>query len=200
VTALNAHGVHEVRVLTRRGVAAVGSPIHSVRITQLDHDPGPPHRSYAVTERGRVPLSALLADADIVVNCILQDISAPLMFLTLADLESFRSGSLVVDVSCDEGMGFEWARPTTFEDPMFTVADKVDYYAVDHSPSYLWNSATWENSEALLPFLPIVLAGPDAWDDDETITRAIELRDGHIVNPAILSFQGRAAEYPHPVR
>ena len=66
----------------------------------------------------------------------------------------FRRGSLIVDVSCDEGMGFEWARPTTFDDPMFTVADRVDYYAVDHSPSYLWNSATWENSEALLPFLP----------------------------------------------
>ena len=31
VTALNAHGVHEVAVLTNRGVAAVGSPIHSVR-------------------------------------------------------------------------------------------------------------------------------------------------------------------------
>ena len=200
VTALNAHGVHEVRVLTRRGVAAVGSPIHSVRITQLDHDPQPPYLSYAVTERGRVPLAAVLADADIVVNCILQDTSAPLMFLTLADLEGFRPGSLIVDVSCDEGMGFEWARPTTFEDPMFTVADKVDYYAVDHSPSYLWNSATWENSEALLPFLPIVLSGPDAWDGDETISRAIEVRDGHIVNPAILSFQGRAAEYPHPVR
>ena len=36
---------------------------------------------------------------------------------------------------------------------MFTVGGHVDYYAVDHSPSYLWNSATWEISEALLPFL-----------------------------------------------
>ena len=32
VTALAAHGVHEVAVLTQRDVAAVGSPIHSVRI------------------------------------------------------------------------------------------------------------------------------------------------------------------------
>jgi alanine dehydrogenase len=95
-------------------------------------------------------------------------------------------------------MGFEWARPTTFDDPMFTVADTVDYYAVDHSPSYLWNSATWENSEALMPFLPIVLAGPEAWDADETISRAIEIRDGRVVNPAILEFQGRAVEPPHP--
>ena len=39
VTALNAHGIHQVAVLTNRGVAAVGSPIHSVRIRQFDHDP-----------------------------------------------------------------------------------------------------------------------------------------------------------------
>jgi len=199
VTALNAHGVHDVRVLTNRGVAAVGSPIHSVRITQFDHDSEPPHASHAITERGRVPLAKLLADADIVVNCTLQDTSAPLTFLTLADLDLFRRGSLVVDVSCDEGMGFEWARPTTFDDPMFRVADRVDYYAVDHSPSYLWNSATWENSEALLPFLPVVMGGPDCWDAEEPIRRAIEIRDGRVVNPAILTFQGRHGEFPHAV-
>jgi alanine dehydrogenase len=106
---------------------------------------------------------------------------------------------VIVDVSCDEGMGFEWARPTTFEEPMFEVGHHVAYYAVDHSPSYLWNSATWENSEALLPFLPVVLGGEEYWDQDETIHRAIEIRSGRIVNPAILRFQGRSEEHPHPV-
>jgi alanine dehydrogenase len=95
-------------------------------------------------------------------------------------------------------MGFCWARPTTFTDPMFTVGDGVHYYGVDHSPSYLWNSATWENSEALIPFLRPVLDGPIAWDADQTIQRAIEIWDGVIQNPAILAFQHRSAEYPHP--
>ena len=199
VTALNAHGIHEVTVLTNRGVAAVGSPIHSVRISQFDHDLEPPHLSHVITERGRLPLAPFLASADIIVNCTLQDTEAPLMFLSTADLALFRRGTLIVDVSCDLGMGFEWARPTTFDEPMFTVGDGVAYYGVDHSPSYLWNSATWENSEALLPFLPIVLAGPDAWDGDETVQRAIEIREGRIQNPAILSFQGRSAEHPHLV-
>jgi alanine dehydrogenase len=94
-------------------------------------------------------------------------------------------------------MGFSWAVPTTFDDPMFTVGDRVHYYAVDHSPSYLWNSATWENSLALIPFLRPVLEGADAWEADETLSRAIEIRDGHVVNPAILAFQGRGAAYPH---
>ena len=78
------------------------------------------------------------------------------------------------------------------------VGDNVLYYAVDHSPSYLWNSATWENSNALIPFLRPVLEGAAAWDAEETLSRAIEIRDGRIINPAILAFQGRSPEPPHP--
>ncbi|RYC13844.1 N(5)-(carboxyethyl)ornithine synthase [Nocardioides zhouii] len=198
VTALKAHGVGDVAVLTTRGVAAVGSPIHSVRIRQFDHDPDGAGIS-VITDRGREPLAAYLAENDIVVNCTLQDTAAPLTYLQTDDLADFRNGSLIVDVSCDEGMGFSWAVPTTFDDPMFTVGGRVHYYAVDHSPSYLWNSATWENSEALLPFVERVLSGPEAWDESETLSRAIEIRDGRICNPAILAFQGRSAEHPYPV-
>ncbi|MGZ8769952.1 MAG: alanine dehydrogenase [Aeromicrobium sp.] len=119
VTALNAHGIHDVKVLTSRGVAAVGSPIHSVRIVQFDHDDNDPFLSQVITSRGRVPLAPFLAEHDIVVNCTLQDPNAPWTYLQTEDLDAFRAGSLIVDVSCDEGMGFSWARPTSFAEPMF---------------------------------------------------------------------------------
>ncbi|MCE3292194.1 MAG: alanine dehydrogenase [Arthrobacter sp.] len=199
VTALNAHGIHDVQVLTNRGVAAVGSPIHSVRITQFDHDDQAPFLSQVITERGRVPLAPFLADSDIVVNCTLQDPNNPLTYLQTEDLAEFSPGSLIVDVSCDEGMGFSWAKTTTFAEPMFAVGDNIDYYAVDHSPSYLWNSSSWEISEALLPFLETVMSGPAAWQDSETISRAIEIRDGVVLNADVLKFQRRGANHPHPV-
>lgn len=207
VTALNAHGVHDVDVLTGRDVAAVGSPIHSARIVQYDQDdedevePGAafdPRRSHALTDEGRVPLAGFLAEHDIIVNCVLQDPDAPLTFLIEEDLALLQPGSLIIDVSCDLGMGFSWARPTGFDDPTFVVGDNVTYYGVDHSPSYLWNSATWEISEALLPFLPTVLQGPDAWHADATLSRAIEIEAGRIRNPGILSFQHRSPEHPYP--
>lgn len=197
VTALNAQGIHDVQVLTNRGVAAVGSPIHSVRIAQFDHDDQAPFLSQVITDRGRVPLAPFLAESDIVVNCTLQDPNSPLTYLRQEDLAAFRPGSLIVDVSCDEGMGFSWARSTTFADPMFKVGENIDYYAVDHSPSYLWNSSSWEISEALLPFLETVIAGPEAWKDNDTITRAIEIREGVILNKDVLQFQLREPEYPH---
>jgi alanine dehydrogenase len=184
VRALSALGISDVTVLTQRPTSAVASPFASVKMRRFK--PGQ-------------PLAEDLAKHDIVVNCILQNTENPLIFVANEDLDRFKPGSLFVDVSCDEGMGFEWARPTTFTDPMFCVGDGLHYYAVDHSPSFLWNSATWENSEALLEYLPVVMSGPAAWSTNETIERAIEIREGVIQNPRIISFQGRSATFPYDI-
>jgi alanine dehydrogenase len=198
VRGLSALGISDVTVLTQRSVAAVASPFASVVMQHFERDPAHPRRVLALEAPDPGPLAEVLAQYDVIVNCVLQDTDEPLMFVMDEDLPRFAPGTLFVDVSCDEGMGFEWARPTSFAEPLLAVGDGLHYYAVDHSPSYLWNSATWENSEALLEYLPAVMAGPAAWEADETIRRAIEIRDGRIENPRILSFQGRSATYPHP--
>jgi alanine dehydrogenase len=197
VTALFALGVHDVTVLTHRSVSAVAAPIAPARLVHYDRDPARPGRTLALNRPESESVAEFLAEHDIVVNCILQDTDEPLMFVMDDELALFRPGSLLIDVSCDEGMGFEWARPTSFADPMFTVGAGVRYYAVDHSPSYLWDSATWEISEAVIPFLGSIMSGEQAWDEDQTIQRAIEIRAGVVQNPRILSFQSRATTYPH---
>jgi alanine dehydrogenase len=196
ISILHGLGVHDIDVLTHREVAAVAAPIHSVQMTHFDSD-GTTNVSHAITPTGPVPLATFLAGHDIIVNCVLQDTSAPLTFLSSDDLDTLAPDTLIVDVSCDEGMGFSWAQPTTFDNPIFSVGRRALYYGVDHSPSYLWNAATWEISEALLPFLATIITGPAAWDANPTIRRAIEIRHGVIQNPAILSFQGRSPRHPH---
>jgi alanine dehydrogenase len=145
-----------------------------------------------------VDLTEKLTQADIVVNGLLQDPNRPLTYMTESDTRQMRPGSLIIDVSCDEGMGFTFARPTTFEAPVLHIG-RVIYYAVDHTPSFLWDSATKEISDAILPYLPAIMAGPESWDADETIRRAIEIRSGTVINQQILSFQHRAKAYPHLV-
>jgi len=197
VTALFALGVHDVTVLTHRSVPAVAAPIAPARLVHYELDPQRPSRALAINGSRRTPVADFLAAHDLVVNCILQDTDHPLVFVHDVELDGFAPGSLIIDVSCDAGMGFEWARPTSFADPMFTVGNGVHYYAVDHTPSYLWNSATWEISEALIPFLATVMAGDRAWDGAPTIRHAIEIRNGVVHNPKILSYQSRAAAFPH---
>lgn len=197
LTVLHALGITDVRVLSSRPVSSIDSPSGPVPVLRLDRDETAAERNHVRTDEGSEPVAPFLARSDIVVNCTLQDPNAPVTYVRTEDLDAFQPGSLIVDVSCDEGMGFSWARPTSFAEPMFEVGDHVRYYAVDHSPSYLWDSATWEISAALLPHLATVLAGPTGWEGNETISRAIEIRDGTIVNPAILEFQDRSPEYPH---
>ncbi len=197
VAALLALGVHDITVLTHRSVPAVAAPSPPARLVHYERNPEHPHRAVALDSSGSQPVAEFLAGYDIVVNCVLQDTDEPLMFVTAAELELLSRDSLLIDVSCDEGMGFEWARPTSFADPIVTVGDGVHYYAVDHSPSYLWNSATWEISEALIPFLATVMSGAAAWQADPTIRRAIEIRNGVVQNPKILSFQSRSSAFPH---
>lgn len=197
ITGLNAIGISEVIALTMRGVTTVASPIPGV---ELDHMLRRDDGTIVVdTEDGETPIATFLAGFDVIVNCVLQDTDNPMMFVVNGEIDEFSTGTLIVDVSCDRGMGFEFAEPTSFAHPMFMVGNGVAYYAVDHSPSYLWNSATWGISEALIPFLPTVMGGPHAWAGDVTIQRAIEIRDGVVENPKILSFQGRSGPYPHLV-
>ena len=197
VHALQAMGFDSIRVFTDRDSPEVRDPVAGVEYRHFaeDADGG----LVAVDTDGELhPFIEELASADIIVNGVLQDTEHPLMFVGESQVGRLKPGCWIIDISCDEGMGFPFARPTSFADPMFEVGG-VHYYAVDHTPSYLWNSASWEISKSLLPYLPVVMRGPDSWDSDQTIRRAIEIRDGRILNSMILSFQAREAEFPHPV-
>ena len=79
---------------------------------------------------------------------------------------------------------------------MFNIG-RVDYYAVDHTPSYLWESASRSVSAALIVHLPAVLAGHESWQQNETIREAVNIDAGVIQKSTILSFQKRRPAYPH---
>ena len=198
--ALIGRGFSDITALTLRPPHLVADQRFGVRYGRMQRgdDDGPMTSTFPDGRSG--PLIETLTGADLIVNGTLQDPEHPLMFVTEGEVDQLRSRSLIVDVSCDRGMGFPFARPTSFNDPMFTVGPGVHYYAVDHTPSYLWEAASWEISEALLPYLADVLEGPDGWSGNETLRRAIEIEDGVVRNPVILSFQGREESYPHAPR
>jgi len=195
IRALQARGIQDITVFTQRHYFLVADQMAGVNYFQFDEDEAGNLLSLRPDQQSR-PFVEELVDADIIVNGILQDTDHPLMFVPEAQNDRLKSGCLIVDISCDEGMGFSFAKPTTFEKPIFQ-AHQVYYYAVDHTPSYLWNSTSWEISNSLTPYLPIVMGGAEEWKKSETIRRAIEIKEGVIQNPKILSFQNRSEEYPH---
>ena len=199
IYALISRGVGDIRVYTLRPTWAVHDKIIGCRYGQIvDVDAG---KSLSIVEEDGVrrPLADALAETNVIVNGILQDTDRPLMFMGAGEEERLAPGTLIVDVSCDLAMGFPFARPTSFERPTFAAA-LATYYGVDHTPTYLWRSASWELSRAVVAFIEAVMNGPETWNKNETIHRAIEIRDGVIQNDKITRFQNREAEYPHQVR
>jgi N5-(carboxyethyl)ornithine synthase len=138
-----------------------------------------------------------LSSADIICNGILQDTNKPITFIAEHEITKLKPRSIIIDISCDEGMGFSFARATSFKAPVFQVGENITYYSVDHTPTYLWSAASREISKALLPYLAIVAAGEKAWQEEPTINRAIDIRNGIIENQNILLFQRRKREYPY---
>jgi len=198
VYALQGQGFQDITVYTGRVATDVSDQLPGVKFKQMKNDDS--GNLFAVESDGFTrPFSEALSDVQIIVNGTLQDTDHPKMFVSAQDADKLMKSTLIIDISCDEGMGFWCAKPTSFEHPMFEVVGKF-YYAVDHSPSYYWNSASWEISEALIPFLSIVMSGSKVWEKNKTISKSIEIRNGVIQNPKILSFQKRANEYPHKHR
>ena len=195
VYALQGQGYRDITVYTERPSTEVRDQLPGISFKQMKND-GSGNMLVVESDGSTRPFAEVLSDVQIIVNGTLQDTDHPKMFVPAHDADKLMKGTLIIDISCDEGMGFWCAKPTSFEHPMFEIASKF-YYAVDHSPSFYWESASWEISEALLPFLPTVIEGPDKWKKNKTILKSIEIRNGVIQNPKILSFQNRHKEYPH---
>ena len=197
IYALKARGFRDIAILIQRPDHEVREEVldcHYVRIREGNEGEA---RMLVVEHDGTErPLIDLISESDIIVNGTLQDPDQPMLFVSKEERSCLKPDCLIIDVSCDEGMGFYFAKPTTFKNPMFKVG-MVDYYAVDHTPSYLWESASRSISAALIVHLPTVIEGHESWQQNETIRRAVNIDAGVIHNPTILSFQKRHPDYPH---
>ena len=197
IYALKSHGFRDITICIQR-------PDHEVREEILDvnyvriREGGPGEaRMVTIDHDGTVhPLSDLIRESEIIINGTYQDTDNPINFVTENEKDTLKAGSLIIDVSCDEGMGFYFAKPTSFKEPILNI-ENVHYYAVDHTPSYLWESASRSISAALIVYLPTILGGHSSWMNDPTIRKAINIDKGVIVKESVLTFQNRMPNYPH---
>ena len=197
IYALKAHGFRDITICIQRPDHEVREEVLDCNYVRIRAGSEGEARMMVVEHDGTVrPLTDLISEADILVNGTFQDTENHIDFVTEAESTCLKPNSLIIDVSCDEGMGFFFARPTTFKNPIFKY-ETIDYYSVDHTPSYFWESATRSISAALIVYLPAVLAGRDSWNKNETIRQAINIDGGVIKNTSILSFQNRDPDYPH---
>ena len=200
IYALKSHGFRDITICIQRPDHEVREEVLDVHYARIrkgnDNEPRLLLVEHDGSER---PLLDLISESEIIINGTFQDTDDPINYVNENEKSKLNPGTLIIDVSCDEGMGFYFAKPTSFKRPLISV-DKIDYYAVDHTPSYFWESASRSISAALVVHIPSVIEGRASWKQSQTIQNAINIDKGVIVKDNILRFQNREVSYPHKVK
>lgn len=101
------------------------------------------------------------------------------------EIGAMRRGSVIVDVSIDQGGCFETSRPTSHEDPVYEE-EGVIHYCVPNIPSMVANTASRALSAVLQPYVLQLVAGVDAaLAVDGPLRRGLNVRAGEVVHPAV---------------
>ncbi|NLH64096.1 MAG: alanine dehydrogenase [Erysipelotrichaceae bacterium] len=193
IYALQGHGINRIKVITMRPSHVVSDRIPGLQYMQMQKQTDGTFMIRNSSNRW-TPIIDELTQTDIIVNGVIQDPTNPSIFIQDHEIKCFTKECLIIDISCDNKMGFSFAHPTDFSHPICQIGN-ILYYAVDHIPTLLWNSATWEISTSLLPYLPDFVQKKE----NPVLKRATDMRHGIILNKDILAFQNRSHHYPYTV-
>ena len=105
-----------------------------------------------------------------------------------------RSGSVVVDISIDQGGCFETSHVTTHSAPTYVVDDVV-HYCVGNMPGAVPRTSTYALTNVTLPYvLAIAGAGVEqAVHEDPALALGVNTWDGAITNGGVAAATGTTA-------
>lgn len=91
-------------------------------------------------------------DYDIIINCVLWDVNRKDHIIYEKDINKFKKGTLIIDISCDNNGAIEFGKTTTMEKPIIDYG-RIAYYAVDHTPSLLYKTVSIELSKNIVKYI-----------------------------------------------
>jgi alanine dehydrogenase len=119
------------------------------RLRQLDHQFGSGLTTIFATQTA---VEECVRRADLVIGAVLVPGRATPRVVERNLLSQMNPGSVVVDVSIDQGGCFETSHPTTFDQPTYVVDDIV-HYCVSNMPAAVPRTAAYALNNATLPFI-----------------------------------------------
>jgi alanine dehydrogenase len=176
-------GTHaaEMAVGLRADVTVVDRSVK--RLRELSAIFGPSLRTEYSTQEH---IDALVREADLVIGAVLIAGAAAPKLVTRDMVRRMKPGSVLVDISIDQGGCFETSRPTTHADPTYVV-DDVIHYCVANMPGAVPRTSTFALNNATLPFARRLAdhGWKAAMQADPHLANGLNVHAGHVTNEAV---------------
>ena len=133
-----------------------------------------------------LPIREQIVDADLVIGTVLVPGARAPHLVTDDMVATMREGSVLVDVSIDQGGCFESSRPTTHEDPTFRVHGST-FYCVANIPGAVPTTSTRALTNATLPY--VVALADHGWQGamraDAALARGLSTHAGLLTSTPV---------------
>ncbi|MBA2409286.1 MAG: alanine dehydrogenase [Gammaproteobacteria bacterium] len=130
----------------------------------------------------RHDIEAALPAADLLVGAVLLPGKRSPQLVTREMIKCMRPGSVITDISVDQGGCVETSRPTSYADPVY-IEEGVQHFTVTNMPGAVPRTSSKALSASLMGYVAR-LTRPD-WDTHAALRAGINVRAGHFDNPVI---------------
>ena len=131
-------------------------------------------------------IDELAPQADLIIGAVLIAGAAAPKLVSAQNVKDMQPGSVMVDISIDQGGCFETSRPTTHAEPTYVVDDVV-HYCVTNMPGAVPRTSTYALTNATLPFIKSLanLGWREALVRDPHLANGLNVHSGHVNHAAV---------------
>ncbi len=134
----------------------------------------------------KLAIESLVKQADLVVGAVLIAGAAAPKLVTAEQVRQMKAGSVLVDISIDQGGCFETSRPTTHAEPTYIVDDVV-HYCVTNMPGAVPRTSTFALTNVTLPFVRDLanMGWCEALLRNNHLANGLNVHSGHVNHEAV---------------
>ena len=176
-------GVNAARVANGMGAAVTVFDLNINTLRKIDAEFG---GAIATRYSSALDLEAAVTAADLVIGAVLVPGAKAPKLVTNSTVAQMKSGAVLVDIAIDQGGCFEDSRPTTHDDPTFTVHDTV-FYCVANMPGSVPRTSTFALTNSTMPY--VLKLADKGWQEacrtDAALAKGLSTHEGALLSEQV---------------
>ena len=190
-------GAHAAEMAVGLGAQVTILDLSSDRLNELSNKFGD---KVSTRVSSKELINELVIESDLVIGAVLVAGAAAPKLVTKEHVKQMRPGSVMVDISIDQGGCFETSKPTTHAEPTYIIDDVV-HYCVTNMPGAVPRTSTFALTNETLPFIKSLAnrGWQSALKNDQHLKNGLNVHEGSINFAAVADELGYSYKSPDEI-